>query len=328
MAGMKVLEREIEKQSEELKNAAQESVSEAQREHDSMIAENYRNLIRTEQENRYQPYAPLNSATVRTYEAPASPLRSPHVPAYQQPELAAAEHHAPAVPTSPDAPSAKARIDDYVRVTVGMDSVKRFADLQEPAKAYDYAAPAPAQPAYDSAYAPAYAPAPERETRRGLFEDVEFKNGEALRHAAAESSAAAPAYAPTYAPAPEYTPEYAPAYSPDEEDEDSLPTRRTMDTVRKAEEMRKEQTRFLSALSAKAKLALVAVTVAVIVLIAVICVNTAILNSLNSDLAAHEEELGRLTETYNGIVGEIDDLTSPENIERWATEHGMTPPEV
>lgn len=127
---------------------------------------------------------------------------------------------------------------------------------------------------------------------------------------------------------PVEAPYYSPSYMPDIQEEDALPTRRTLETIRHNEEVENEdKITFFGALSIKVKVALAVVTATVLLLIAVMCINTAILKGINSGVAQRETQVALLADALTGIESEIADLTSRENVENWAIEHGMTPPE-
>lgn len=299
MAGMALLEREIEKRTDAQE---QNRVSEEEREHQSKMAERMRALLSGED---IVPEPLSNEAPAYGYQ---NALRSDRVPAYQAPEYAATtEYHPPVVPNSPNAPSAARRIADYVPVTVGMQSLQRFADMPAGQRVTDYAPPAPA---YAPANAPAYAPAPQAPAKEGLFETLLYRDGELLDTAPA---------------APEMTYEPAETPAPADSDEDALPTPRTMESLQKMQQSLPERNEgLLSALSMRTKLVLAAVAAVIVLLLAVVCINTAIINSINEDVATREQELTRLTERMDGINSEIEQLTSPENVEMWALEHGMS----
>lgn len=317
MAGSGLLEREIEKRCEQ--GTAQPAVSAEEQEHRRLMSQNMQNLLRTDEETRYDRYTPQSNSSVKSYEYDAQEFRSEHVPAYQLRDFTS-EYHPPVVPAAPGAPSAAQRIADYVPVTVGMQDIRRFGDMPSSSqRVVDYApvsapeAPAPA------------APAPAAHTEPKLFENLLYRNGELLDTGAAPEAPAAP----EYIAAPVYSPSYMPSeYRSDlsEENEDALPTRRTMDTIHRTEDLEDNKTTFFSALSTKTKLVLAAVTAVIAILLAVVCINTAILNSLDSALAQEQENLGQITSTYDEIRDEIGYLTSDEYIEEWAPQHGLTPP--
>lgn len=291
--------------------------TEEEREHQRQMSERMRALLAGEDLS-----APATPAS--NYEAPA--LRSEHVPAYQNAAYETSVYHAPVVPASPDAPSPARRLADYVPITVGMQSLQRFGDMPSaPAASVKDYAPVEAAPA----------PGNEPAARGGLFDTLLYKDGELLDTAAPVMPEAArapemavpvyePVQAPAYSPetysAPMEEPVYTPA-APSYDEDDSKPTPRTMSHQNAAEE---RNASLLAALSLRTKLVLAAVAAVIIVLLAVICVNTAIINSLNEEVETREEELTRLTEQLSDIDSEITDLTSRENIENWAIEHGMS----
>lgn len=278
--------------------------TEEEREHQRQMSERMRALLAGED------LSPAPAKPVGAYEYQT--FRSEHVPAYQNAAYSTSEYHAPVVPTSPDAPSAARRLADYVAVTPGMQGLHRFGDAPETAKVRDYA---PVEPA-PAAEAPA-------QERKGLFEDLLFKNGQLIDTSAPETpsmTVEAPVYDPSYQPETDYIPAFEPS-APAADDEDAKPTPRTMSHQNVAEQ---KQTGMLAALSMRTKLVLASVAAVIAILLAVICINTAIINSINEQVSEREEQLTRLTEQLNGINGEIEQLTSPENIEAWAIEHGMS----
>ncbi len=298
MAGFAVLDKEIEKQREATEQIAQNRVNEEEREHRRLMHERMNALLG--EDVRSEPAEPVGAYQ---YSAPA-PLRSEHVPAYQSPEYAATgEYHEPVVPNDPTAPSASRRIADYVPITVGMQTLQRMGDM-------------PAQPRAATAE-PQYSPAKERGR---LFETLVYQNGELLDTAAPVREIEAPIYEPSYVPAMQE--EQAIEAS---EDEDALPTRRTMESIHREESAAEaRQTSMLSALSTRTKIVLATVAGIIALLLAIVCINTAIINSINEDVRTREDELARLEETMNGIDSEIERLTSQENVESWAVAHGMS----
>ena len=172
----------------------------------------------------------------------------------------------------------------------------------------------------------AYAPA---KGKRMLFEGIAYKNGELIdmNAAPAPAAAAAPAVAPApvFAPAPAEVPA-APVSAPAAED-DALPTRRTLDTLRRSAEMTETQeqtnTGFLSALSLKTKLLLCAIAAAVVLIIALICVNTGLLSAANADIVGKEAQLRELQARYAEVADDLDYYQSEEFINEWADSNGM-----
>lgn len=169
-----------------------------------------------------------------------------------------------------------------------------------------------------SSYTPVAAPS----GRRVLFEDVEYKNGELIGNVPAPSaSAAAPAIAPAVAPAPVEVPQSA-------QEEDALPTKRTMETLRREtgeEAVAESKTTFLSALSTKTKLVLLSIVCAVVLAIVLICVNTGIINSLDGDLSGLRARVEEQQQTYQALGEEIEEATDPysQRVVDYAESHGM-----
>ena len=163
----------------------------------------------------------------------------------------------------------------------------------------------------------AYAPA---KGKHMLFEGIAYKNGELIDTRAAAAPAVAPA--PVAPPAPVEVPA-APVAAPAEDD--ALPTRRTLDTLRRGAEMTETegQTGLLSSLSLKTKVVLCAIAAAVILIIALICVNTGILSSANADIIVKEAQLRDLQSQYAQMQEDLDYIQSDEFIDGWAQEHGM-----
>lgn len=308
MAGMDLLEREIERQTEGRQTAAKNEMSEAELAHRRMMSENMHNLLYPQEDSRFDRYSPASDPNVRTYDYDNMPLTSDRVPAYQNPIYSTSEYHAPAVPNAPDAPSAAKRIADYVPVMPGMQSVQRFGDM--PARRVEN-----------------YAPVAEPEAAprsANLFENVLYRDGEAV---VTGEVAPAPVYAPARTAAPR--PQEMPYENYEEDESDALPTRRTLETIRRSEERETSaNTNFFSALSMKTKLVLAAVAAVIAILITAICVNTAILNSLNRDIAAKQSAIGELKGQIEVVEGQIEDLTSRDHVFEWAEQQpDLTPPE-
>ena len=195
------------------------------------------------------------------------------------------------------------------------------------------AMPAPQQPVNQTA-------APEAPMRsKELFSDYVYKNGELLRKSP-DSDMMIPVFETVrniveeqYFDIPDYTPmemnaPEAEAVAYEEEEDDALPTRRTLETIRHSGEPEDErQTSVFAGLSTRTKIVLAAIAATIVLLLAVICINTAILKSIDSGVALREGTIAGLSETLTGIESEIADITSPEYVENWAAEHGMTPPE-
>ena len=171
--------------------------------------------------------------------------------------------------------------------------------------------------------------------KKVLFEGLAYKNGELIDTrapavkpapvsapaAAAVVMPAAPAYVPAPAPAP------APAALPAEED--ALPTRRTLDTLRHAETAlpaEQKQTSLLAALSLKTKLVLCAIAAAIVLAIVIVCINTGLLSAVNADIITKNAQLEELTQNYAQVQEELAALQDPDFIDAWAEEHGMVRP--
>ena len=169
-------------------------------------------------------------------------------------------------------------------------------------------------------------------SKKVLFEGLAYKNGELIDtrapaqapKAEAVVAPAAPAFVPAPAVAP--TPAVAPVQAPAEED--ALPTRRTLDTLRRSDSAAEEQTRTnaLAALSLKTKLVLCAIAAAIILAIVIVCINTGLLSAVNADILAKNARLEELTQNYTQIQEDLDAIRDPSNIDEWAQENGMVRP--
>ena len=169
-------------------------------------------------------------------------------------------------------------------------------------------------------------------SKKVLFEGLAYKNGELIDtrapaqapKAEAVVAPAAPAFvpAPAVSPAPAVAPVQAPA------EEDALPTRRTLDTLRRSDSAAEEQTRTnaLAALSLKTKLVLCAIAAAIILAIVIVCINTGLLSAVNADILAKNARLEELTQNYTQIQEDLDAIRDPSNIDEWAQENGMVRP--
>lgn len=169
-----------------------------------------------------------------------------------------------------------------------------------------------------------YTPVPNAASagRKVLFENVAFKNGELVD--TTERKEETPVAVISAAPAA------APAIVPETDAEDSVPTRRTMDTLRRAEENResavkKESVSF--ALSSKMKLAIAAVALIIVLAIAIICVNTSVINSLNADITQLQATSQALASQAAEIEGNIAEVTAWENVMEFAKQLGMVIPD-
>lgn len=171
-------------------------------------------------------------------------------------------------------------------------------------------------------------------SKKVLFEGLAYKNGELIDtrapaqapKAEAVVAPAAPAFVPAPAVAPAPAPAAAPVQAPAEED--ALPTRRTLDTLRRSDSAAEEQTRTnaLAALSLKTKLVLCAIAAAIILAIVIVCINTGLLSAVNADILAKNARLEELTRNYTQIQEDLDAIRDPSNIDEWAQENGMVRP--
>lgn len=207
----------------------------------------------------------------------------------------------------------------------------------EGVKVLDREAPAPAPAVEKKPEMPAdhgIALSPARKTR-ALFMDVEYRDGVLVNKTTAQPVdvliKAPEAPAPVQKPAaPAATAVAVPAPAQADED-DAIPTRRTMETLKQTaalaqEEQTEAKTGFFAALSTKTKLVLLAVTAAIVLALIVICINTAIINSINADVTNLRGKLTEQQDTYASLSEEIESLEDPnsEVVSKWAQEHGMT----
>ncbi len=168
--------------------------------------------------------------------------------------------------------------------------------------------------------------------RGGLFENVDYINGELVYTRTSDMPAAtAPEAAvaePTYTADNAFT-VAAPA-EPVSED-DALPTRRTMDTLSRtmsADAEAEVKRGVLSALSLKTKIVLASIVAIIVLAIAIICVNTGFINSLDAQLNDLKARAVEQQQTYEGLKDEVESFNDPDNetVRLWAEEHGMTRP--
>lgn len=269
------------------------AVSAAEREHSDRISENYRRLMFENAETwssaAEQSASHATPAATMTLENAASLRTEAYAPVREEAPVYAPVHETVHEETAEHSPS---------------NTAQRLADYV-------------AYPAGN---------------KKVLFEGLAYKNGELidLRAPAAPAAEAvvmpaAPAFVPAPAPAPAAVP--APVAAPAEED--ALPTRRTMDTLRHAEATETEtQTRsgVLSALSLKTKLVLCVIVAAVILAITIVCINTGILSAVNADILVKNARLEELSENYTQVQEELDEILDPANIDAWAQANGMVRP--
>lgn len=195
---------------------------------------------------------------------------------------------------------------------------KRFfsAEASDEAVAEDYAATFAARPAAPAEPAAQAIPAPVQERTEPVRTEplTEYKD-----HRIGNPEAAA----------------VAPAAEPEAEDgasdEDLLPTRRTMQTLQRAyraediPEMphEEEHVGFFASLSARTKTVLYIVAAVIVVAIALVCINTGILNSMDARIADRNSELTDLSQRYGAIREELDGFHDPNFIDEYAQSSGM-----
>lgn len=226
------------------------------------------------------------------------------------------------------------RISENYKKLISSEAGQRTQSLYESAGEYnilrDYASPKGTVDVID--YAPAPVAAPEEipsaaqrfadykpvsatpaTKRRLLFEGLSYKDGELL---GAEPVAA------------EAAPVAAPVTEPDEDD--ALPTRRTMNTLKRASAQMAEaeaeegkQVALSQMLSSKAKVVLAAIALVIIVAIAVICINTSILSSLDAQIADIQAVNAELQANEAAVQEAIAEVTSRENVVEWALSQNM-----
>lgn len=294
MAGSALLEREIEK----IKGQSQETEtdqSEEEREHQRMMSQNLRDL--------------LESNVDASYSAAAYGREEPQDFRYYS-----EEPHAPAVPSSSDAPSASSRMADYMAYSRSLEEMRRRSMEGERARAFENS-----NEMYPSAktFAPVYEEEPVYAAQGGSVEEQLYREGVLM------DTVLAPDSEPVEAP--QFSPSYMPRKQEESDEDDARPTQRTLEYTRTEEN--ENDSPIFAGLSSKTKAVLGAIAAAVILLLAIICVNTAVLRGINSGLVQREGTVLSLTEQLSGIETRIESITSPEFVENWAAEHGMTPPE-
>ncbi|MDE6274213.1 MAG: hypothetical protein K2L87_04105 [Clostridiales bacterium] len=154
----------------------------------------------------------------------------------------------------------------------------------------------------------------EKTNRRTLFENVTYKDG---KLSGLETSA--PVYEVVNAHVE--TP-YMAAAAEEAETEDSLPTRRTMETLRR-DAQKFEHTSAMAAISAKTKVVLATLALVIIMAITIICINTSLLSTLSADIASLETQAATLRAQASELQMNIEEITSEESIVEWAIENGM-----
>ncbi len=172
--------------------------------------------------------------------------------------------------------------------------------------------------------------------QRDHFSDYPYRD-HSIGGTDVKNETAAAVYAPEVpASAPAQTSEpAAPEAKPEtEENEDTRPTRRTMDTLQRDELYRrdfeiepqqKEHVGFFASLSSKTKMALAIVSAVFVAVIAIVCINTGIINSMKSDVRRKQEELEKLSEYSESLNGQIEAVTDPAYVDDYAENVlGMT----
>lgn len=118
-------------------------------------------------------------------------------------------------------------------------------------------------------------------------------------------------------------------------EDDALPTRRTMETVIRPAAAVQEVTvtdtktgfrAAMASLSAKTKAVLISVAVAILLAIVLICINTSIISSLDSDISKLRGRAAEEQQNYETLRKESDLYTDPESdiVAEWAENNGMT----
>ena len=183
-----------------------------------------------------------------------------------------------------------------------------------------------------------YTAHPAPASKKALFEGVTYTKGSYMHGpGAAVYTAPAPetgymaadtvAEAPAEVMAPETVtaPETVMAPSAQSSADDSIPTPRTMlhRTLGEAAEVPAARTGFWAALSTKMRVALAAVTSAIVVAVMLVCMNTAILGSLDADIASKQMRLTQLRQTSEELQDRIDEVRDPGYVDQWAQENGL-----
>ncbi len=152
--------------------------------------------------------------------------------------------------------------------------------------------------------------------RHMLFEGLSYKDGELLGENKPVDTATAVSVVPAVTPAD------------DIDEEDALPTRRTMNTLKQVSAQRAEteenaQVGISYMLSSKAKVVLAAIALVIVAALAIICVNTGILNTLDAQIAEVQAVNAELQMNEEAVRTAIEEVMSQENIVEWALSQGM-----
>ncbi len=160
----------------------------------------------------------------------------------------------------------------------------------------------------------------QKTSRRVLFENVTYKDGQV----SGLDSAAAPAYTVVNMPAP-MSAVAAASSAQEAETEDSLPTRRTMETLRH-DAQKFDRASVMASISAKTKVVLATIALVIIMAITIICINTSLMTSLTADVASLESQAAALQTQASELQANIEEITSEESIVEWAIKNGMVRP--
>ena len=109
------------------------------------------------------------------------------------------------------------------------------------------------------------------------------------------------------------------------ETEDSLPTRRTMETLRH-DAQKFDRASVMASISAKTKVVLATIALVIIMAITIICINTSLMTSLTADVASLESQAAALQTQASELQANIEEITSEESIVEWAIKNGMVRP--
>ena len=175
-----------------------------------------------------------------------------------------------------------------------------------------------------------------------LFKDVEFTGGELMRKSA-DGEIMVPVFETVkniveaqYIDIPNFEKLQASVTALEEaiEEDDALPTRRTMETVIRPAAAVQEMTteapmgfrEAVASLSMKTKAVLLSVISAIVLAIVLICVNTGIIRSLDGDLGDLRARAAEQQSTYEYLQEQSDLYTDPDSdiVREWAENNGMT----
>lgn len=117
----------------------------------------------------------------------------------------------------------------------------------------------------------------------------------------------------------------------EEEGEDARPTQKTMNTLRRGSvsaietsaeiESAAEPTEKVSlwaSLSSRTKLVLSIVALAVFFALALVCINSGIIRSIDKDIAAKQMQLQALSQQSRQVRAQIEEVTDPANVDEYA----------